>query len=105
MKRLSLLAVLFLGLVAHALTTTEVLVQTTATVLPVMRYRRAIEVQNLGPNDIFCAGSAAAAVVNKARKVTANGGTWRFTGGDTIWCVASTANQVTGAATIVSEVG
>jgi hypothetical protein len=103
MKR-ALLAVVLLGAVAaQALTTTEVLVLTTPTALPVLRYRRIFEVQNLGPNDIFCAGSSAGAVANKARRIAANGGAWSFSGGDAVWCVAATANQVTGAATITSE--
>lgn len=100
------LLTLLLALQAHALTTTEVLVQTTATALPVTTgpLRRFIEIQNLGPYDIFCAGSSARAVVNKARRISAGGGTWWFTAGDKVWCVAATANQATGAATIVSEI-
>lgn len=94
---------LLLALQAHALTTTEVLVLTTPTAMPKVSFRRAIEIQNLGPNDIFCAGSSAGAVVNKARRIEANGGTWWFTAADQVWCIAASAAQVSGAATIVSE--
>jgi hypothetical protein len=86
--------------------TTEVLVLTTATALPNLSGRMGIEILNLGPNDIWCAlGSSTLAVVNKSRKVAASGGSWSLSAGDKIkiWCIASTANQVTGAATIVTE--
>jgi hypothetical protein len=98
------LITLLLAFQAHAIATTEVLVLTTATAMPAASLRRFIEIQNLGPNDIFCAGSSAGAVVNKARRISANGGTWNYTAGDRVWCVAASANQVTGAATIVSEI-
>lgn len=94
-------------------TTSEVLVLTTATELTrtVTGGRRvAMEVQNLGPNAIFCAFSSATAVVNKARMIAAKpasgaADSWAVDAGPhaRIWCIAATANQVTTAATVVSE--
>lgn len=109
MKRiLSLGAVLLLAQPAFAATyTNEVLVQTTATlVTTTLLGRRAVEIQNLGPNAIFCAvHDSSAAVVNKARRIDP------FTAfavdlppGRTVYCIAASANQSTGAATIVTEV-
>lgn len=94
-------------------TTSEVLVLTTATELTrtVTGGRRvAMEIQNLGPNAIFCAFSSAAAVVNKARMLAAKpasgaADSWAIDAWPDVrvWCIAATANQVTGAATVVSE--
>lgn len=103
---LSLLLLSAAALAQSVQSTTEVLVGTTATALPQLGQRRGVEIQNLGPNPIFCAlGSSAAAVVNKARKVDA-GAAWALNAPSTqtIWCVASTAAQVTGAATVVTEI-
>lgn len=85
--------------------TTEVLVLTTATELPRLSGRAGIEIQNNGPNAIHCAFSSAAAVVGTARSIAASGGTWALGASSRtrIWCVAATAAQVTGAATVVSE--
>lgn len=66
--------------------------------------RRAIEIQNLGPNAIFCNVNGAA-VVNKNRKISTDG-SWAFDCSDTacaVQCIAATGDQVTGAATIVTE--
>lgn len=89
--------------------TSEVLVlASAATVLPqtatAPRGRSAIEIQNLGPNSIFCAFSSATAVVNKARRIQ-SGEVWAIDAKShiPIYCKAATADQVTGAATIVSE--
>jgi hypothetical protein len=88
---------------------TEVLVLTTPTQLTVqLQSRTDVSIQNLGPNPIYCAGTSAEAVVNKAHRLDALGGAnnlWEFAARRqvTIWCVAATANQVTGAATIFSE--
>lgn len=88
--------------------TTEVLVLTTATAMPQTstgpRGRSAIEIFNNGPNSIYCAFTEAAAVVNKARPIAA-GTSWSIDARSHIgiWCIAATANQVTGAATVVSE--
>lgn len=84
----------------------EVLVLTTATRLPQLCGRSAVEIQNLGPNSIYCSlGYSSMARVGKARKV-GTGETWSIDVPATlpIWCIAETAAQVTGAATIVSEV-
>jgi hypothetical protein len=101
------LLVLFalLSTVAMAGVTTEVLVLTTATALPqASLYRRGMLIENRGPNAIWCAFSAAAAVVNKSHRIAPDGGTFPFNSTDKMWCVAESANQVTGAATVVSEV-
>lgn len=93
--------------------TQEVLVLASAPVVmptTALAGRKAIELQNLGPNDEFCCiGTASAActpVVNKSRRVAASGGTWSLDVGDKaiVKCIAATADQVTGAATIVTEV-
>lgn len=84
----------------------EVLVLTTPTRIPQLCGRAGVELQNLGPNPIWCviSYSSAHARVNRARKIDA-GSTWSANVKDTqpIWCVASTAAQVQSAATIVSE--
>jgi hypothetical protein len=121
MKRVAVgLGVLLLAAVAYAavpsplplvtgqtpVLTQEVLVLTTATAIPALGARKAVEIQNLGPNSIFCAlTSSSAAVVNKARKIAASE-TWALDVGDTIpiYCIAATAAQVTGAATVVTQV-
>lgn len=104
MRRILFLAAV-LPFVAAAGVTTEVLVLTTATALPQSSlYRRGMLVENRGPNAIWCAFSSAAAVVDKAHRVAPNGGTFPLNAPDKMWCVAETANQVTGAATVVSEV-
>lgn len=107
---------LFLSVGAYAQgvpVTTEKLILTSATKLPrntTPGTRVAIEIQNLGPNAIFCAFSSATAVVNKARMIAALSAglpadSWAVdvTPDIDIWCIAATANQVTGAATIVNE--
>ncbi len=84
----------------------EVLVLTTATRLPQLCGRQAVEIQNLGPNPIYCSLSVASmARVGKARRIS-TGETWSVDAPATlpIWCVAATAAQVTGAATIVTEI-
>lgn len=92
--------------------TNEVLVlNATATLLTTtLSGRRSVEVQNLGPNAIFCAVSSSttdstAAVVNKSRKVGA-GEAWALDlpPGRSLYAKAATADQVTGAATVVTEV-
>lgn len=106
MKRLLMLCVLAGPASALAAgEVTEVLVATTATKVPstALNDRSALEVQNLGPNPIYCAFSAADAVATKARRVDA-GATWSVAARNlTIWCIATVA-QVTGAATIATEV-
>lgn len=72
--------------------------------------RRSVEVQNLGPNPIYCAVVAAStdsadAVLTKSRRV-ANGEAWALDlpPGRFLYARAATADQVTGAATIVTEI-
>jgi len=71
--------------------------------------RKAIELQNLGPNAIYCTVDGSAPVVGKARRIDALGSTaapaWSIDAGPAIviTCIAATAAQVTTAATIVSE--
>lgn len=94
--------------------TTEVLVVASAggTTVPTtaLAGRKAIEIQNLGPNPIFCTADGTAPVANKARRIDALGTTaqpaWSIDAGPAIVvkCIAATADQVTGAATIVTEV-
>jgi hypothetical protein len=108
MKKLPLITgilafVLVAGL-AHAAPTTEKLVLASAPVLmPQLEGRTAIEIQNLGPNPIWCA-IASTPVVNKSRKI-GTGEAWSppIYWSIPIYCIASTGDQVTGAATIVSE--
>lgn len=74
------------------------------------RSRRGFEIQNLGPNAIYCELSTASTatptpVLTKSRRVAA-GEAWSI-GADSsqsVWCKAATADQVTGAATIYTEV-
>jgi hypothetical protein len=82
----------------------EWLVTTTSSCITAVSGRKAIELQNLGPNDIFCSLTSAA-VLNKSRRIDKSGGSWALDVGDTIpvCCIAATANQVTGAATIVTQ--
>jgi hypothetical protein len=100
------LAVLLVSLPAWAV---EVLVLASAPVqvdAGASSYRRGFELQNLGPNDIFCELGGATPVVNKSRKVPASGGTWGIGAGKNqiIKCIAATADQATTAATIYTEV-
>jgi hypothetical protein len=86
----------------------EVLVLTTSTRVDVgIEQRKGIEVQNLGPNAIYCkvSNTTPTAVLNKARRLATNE-SWAIDlpPGYRISCIAATANQVTGAATIVTEV-
>ena len=67
-------------------------------------YRRGVEVQNQGPNAVWCNVGTSTVVVNKARQVSP-GEAWFFPVrvGVPVYCLASTAAQVTGAATIATE--
>lgn len=87
--------------------TTEVLVLNSAsTAVPAaaLTSRKGIEVFNNGPNTIYCTIDGTAAVVNKARPIPA-GMAWSLAAGPSIAvnCISATADQVTTAATIVSE--
>lgn len=93
--------------------TTEVAVTNAAggTTVPAtaLAQRKAIEIQNLGPNPIYCTIDGTAPVVAKARRIDALGSTaqpaWSIDAGPSVVvkCIAATAAQVTTAATIVSE--
>lgn len=83
----------------------EVLVLTTPTKLPQLCARKGVEVFNNGPATIWCTTAAATyARVGRSRPI-ASGLGWSVDAKDTnsIWCVADGANQVAGAATILSE--
>lgn len=71
------------------------------------RNRKAVELQNLGPNAIYCTvdGQAPLATGALGRRIDASGGTWTLDAGSgiTIKCIAATAAQVSGAATQVTE--
>jgi hypothetical protein len=104
------LAALCLGFVATAQTyraTTarqqEVLVLTTSTEMPRLAGSKGFEIQNLGPNNIWC-NIGQPAVVGTSRRLQ----TGEFWGVGVaapvrVYCIASTANQVTTAATIFTE--
>lgn len=103
MKKIVLAVLLGLPLGALA---AEVLVLTTATRVDnaATTYRRGCEVQNQGPNSIWCNVGTSTVVATKARQVLP-GEAWAINlrAGVPLYCLASTANQVTGAATIVTE--
>lgn len=67
--------------------------------------RLGIEIQNRGPNSEFCKPTSGAAV-NTTREIK-SGDSWAFdaTEAVTLNCKAATADQVSGAATIVTECG
>jgi hypothetical protein len=66
--------------------------------------RRGAFIQNNGPNDIWCGIRSTDAVATKSFRVAASGGTWVLESPLDVWCIASTAAQLTGAATTVIEV-
>ena len=76
------------------------------TTLTALAGRRAVELQNLGANPIYCTvdGQAPTADNKMGRKIDA-GGTWTMNAGDSvvIKCIAGTLHQSTGAATMVTE--
>lgn len=94
--------------VASTSKTSEVLVLNSAATLLTQttstKGRKALEIFNNGPNTIWCAFTSATAVVNKSRPIS-SGGSWALDAGSNvaIYCLAATADQVTGAATVVSE--
>lgn len=91
--------------------TTEVLILASGSTLAPgssLSGRRAIELQNLGPNAIFCAVGTTP-TLNKSRKLSSVGSIdsiWALDLGSSvpIRCIAATADQVTGAALIVTEI-
>lgn len=91
----------------HTVTQTQVLVLSSAsTAVPTtpQTNRKAIEIFNNGPNTIFCKPGGTGAV-NTTRPI-ASGGSWYVEIGSTVavGCRAATADQVSGAATIVTEI-
>jgi hypothetical protein len=72
-----------------------------------MTNRKAIELQNLGPNAIYCTvdGQAPLATGALGRKIDATSGTWALDigRGIVVKCIAATAAQVTTACTQVTE--
>jgi hypothetical protein len=111
MKRLiAVLAALAFGqaFAAPPVYTQEVLVlHSGPTLIPRSAGTRGLEIFNNGPNKIWCAlsGDAGTAVSTKSRPISA-GASWSVDAlsFQAIYCLADTADQVTGAATIVSEV-
>lgn len=113
MKRFLLLLTIALALPAAAADTLQaekLVLNATATQVDLaIVLRKGIELQNLGPNAIYCVLSslttAPTVTLTKARKLN-NGDAWSLDipPGLHIWCKAATADQVTGAATIVTEV-
>jgi hypothetical protein len=104
-------AVLFIARRSHAQAagseyTREVLVlASAATDLSRANGSASISVDNYGPNAIWCGlGKSTNAVVNKSKRVQP-GETWAVDLPSTVkvWCRAATADQVTGAATVVNE--
>lgn len=91
--------------------TSEVCVTNAAggTAVPTTGYtnRKAIELQNLGPNSIFCTvdGQAPLATGALGRRIDASGGTWSLDAGRgiVIKCIAATAAQATPACTMATE--
>ena len=85
----------------------QVLVLTTPSRVDTGRkFRKAVEVQNLGPNPIYCTlrkGTSDVPAVGTARRI-ASGEAWgiELKADVQVWCIAGTA-QLTGAATIVTE--
>lgn len=67
--------------------------------------RRAIELQNLGPNPIYCTVDGTAPVVLSNGRRILPGDAWSLSIGPSIivTCIAATAAQVTTAATMVTE--
>ena len=73
--------------------TQEVLVTTSATKLPQNTFRRAVLLENRGPNPIWC-GFSSTVAVGKAHKVP-SGDRFPVNTPEAVWCVAETAAQVT----------
>jgi hypothetical protein len=67
--------------------------------------RKAIEIQNNGPNTIYCTVDASAPVVTTNGRWILAGAAWSLDAGAgvTIRCIAATAAQASGAATMVTE--
>lgn len=107
MKKLLVVLALSLAMPALANSQAEKLVlNATATRVDAnIAQRKAIEVQNIGPNAIYCTLNTATLTLTKARRINP-GDAWALDlpPGQSVYCKAATADQVTGAATIVTEV-
>ncbi len=126
-NRMSILVLLLLALAIPALADPSVMVGATASgstaavqvttvaggtkVTSATGSRKGVEIQNLGPNPIYCrpelntATSSAIATTN-GRQIAANGGVWSIDLGVNVavWCIAATAVQVSPNDTRVTEV-
>lgn len=108
MRRLAALAVLSLAVIAwpvaaFAYSPPEFLVGTSATLVPRTSPSTGVELQNLGPNPIYCAFKSTDAVVGKAKKIGPGESWWAGVNWLTpIWCISSAA-QVTLGGTIDTE--
>ena len=104
--RLLAVAVFLFALPAWA---TEVLVLNSAAVqvdASADGRRTGFEIQNQGPNPIYCELRGGTPVLTKSRRI-ASGEAWGVAGArgmGPVYCKAGTADQVTGAATIYTEV-
>lgn len=111
MKKALLLALL--ATPAWSASTSEVLVTTTGVQLPAISGRTGLEIYNYGPNPLHCSfGTAISSnafwivnaydTTNPARPAP---GYWSAAARDyhKIFCVAVTASQLTGAATIINQ--
>jgi hypothetical protein len=89
--------------VTTAVPSSEWLVTTSSTCLTAMTGRRSVELFNNGPNTIWCSVTVAP-TINKARPI-ANGTSWALDLPEVLplCCLAATANQVTTAATWVTQ--
>lgn len=86
---------------AFAAWTTEVLVLASAAVtISSVPDAHGLLIQNRGPNSIFCASHGETPVLNKSIEIKTGGSLSLWGTAFTVKCIAATADQVTGAATI-----
>jgi hypothetical protein len=85
----------------------EVLVLTSATRMDAapLSGRKGIEIQNNGPNNITCQLRTSTNLTTVKGRIITPGDVWAVgaVGQTAVYCIATTANQVTGAATTVTE--
>jgi hypothetical protein len=119
MRRIALLLGLLAGFAfpssPQAKPTNEVLVLTTATRIDTattqgsalaLGQRKGFELVNVGPNALRCAVGSATGLSSTVGRPVQPGEVWGpfpLPKGIPVYCLALTANQVTGAATIVTE--
>ncbi len=77
----------------------EAVLTTSAAALPRTNGRRSCEIQNNGPNDIVVGPDA-----SNLNRVIVPGAAWTVDYDGPIYGKALTANQVSGAATVISEI-